>query len=55
MDGSLLSRGGREQAQCSGVLDGLTAAVDSELGVEVARVRLDGVDRYVELVGDLLH
>ena len=34
---------GREQAEGTGAVDGLRAAVRAELGVEVARMGLDGV------------
>ena len=36
------------------MLDGLTAAVDAELGVQVAHVGGDGVHRHGQLAGDLL-
>ena len=36
------------------MLDGLTAAVDAELGVQVAHVGGDGVHRQGQLAGDLL-
>ena len=47
------SCGGREQAQSAGAVHGLMAAVDAELGVQVARVGADGVDREEQLTGDL--
>src|SRR6516162_11569528 len=47
------TRGGCEQAEGAGPVDGLVAAVGAELVVEVAHVRPDGVRRQVELVGDL--
>src|SRR5260370_17448199 len=49
------SRGGCEQAERAGPVDGLVAAVGAELVVEVAHVRPDGVRRQVELAGDLRH
>ena len=42
-----------QQAERAGLLDGLVAPVRAELVVDVAHVGLDGVDRQVELVGDL--
>jgi LuxR family transcriptional regulator, maltose regulon positive regulatory protein len=44
--------GGREQAQVAGPGDRLGPVVGAELGVEVAHVGLDGVDRDVQLAGD---
>jgi hypothetical protein len=46
-------RGGREQAESAGPVDGLQAAVGAELVVQVPHVRPDGVHRHVELAGDL--
>jgi glucose-6-phosphate 1-dehydrogenase len=47
------TRGRREQAQRAGVLDGLGPAVGTELGVQVAHVRLDSAGRDGQLTGDL--
>src|SRR5260370_16262744 len=49
------SRGGCEQAERAGPVDGLVAAVGADLAVKVAHVRPDGVRRQVELAGDLRH
>ena len=53
ISGRARSCGGREQAQGAGTVHGLVAAVDAELGVQVARVRVDGVHRQPQLGGDL--
>src|SRR5260370_25983467 len=49
------SRGGCEQAEGAGPVDGLVAAVGAELVVKVAHVRPDGGRRQVQLAGDLRH
>jgi hypothetical protein len=46
-------RGRCQQAQGTGARDGLTTPVGTELGVQVAQVGLDGVERDVQLGGDL--
>src|SRR5580704_12062764 len=46
-------RGGREQAKSTGPVEGLQAAVGSELVVQVPHVRPDRVHRHVKLAGDL--
>src|SRR5580692_7148890 len=46
-------RGGREQAESTGPVEGLQAAVGSELVVQVPHVRPDRVHRHVKLAGNL--
>jgi len=46
-------RDGCEQAESTGPVDGLQAAVGAELVVHVPHVRPDRVHRHVELAGDL--
>jgi NADPH-dependent 2,4-dienoyl-CoA reductase/sulfur reductase-like enzyme len=46
-------RGGGQEAEGAGVLDGRGAAVSAELGVQVVHVGFDGVGRDIQLAGDL--
>ena len=46
-------RGGCQQAEGSGARDGVGSPVRAELGVQVAHMGADGVDRDVQLAGDL--
>jgi hypothetical protein len=46
-------RGGREQAKSTGPVEGLQAAVGSELVVPVPHVRPDCVHGHIEFAGDL--
>ena len=50
---SALKRKGREQAEAARALDSLSATMRAKLRVEVADMRIDGVHRPGELVGDL--
>src|SRR4051812_13775179 len=45
--------GRSQQPQLPGAADGLLAGLSAQLGVDVARVGLDGVDRQEQLLADL--
>src|SRR3954447_14719331 len=49
----LCSRGPSQQPQLPGAADSLVAGLGPQLGVDVARVGLDGVDRQEQLLADL--
>jgi len=42
-------RGGLEQFDCAGLLDGLDAAVDTELGIDVLCMGFEGIGRKEQL------